>query len=853
MKAFIELPIIPILVVSILVAACDHARSSALTWDVGGSEANCSSAGSWSTGNAPVTTGETLVFDGPVNTDTINDFERTGNSAGIGKSSNEVSTPVPNLNSIVAAAPVIWPGQQTTIKWSIPNASSLDLNDGNGTQNYPASGSIVVTPECTTTYTFTARNAHGQSEKVLTVAVIPKPSARDALWQWSVPLTGVVSPETKENPRAFLYIPPNVSKVRGVIIGQHNMLEEPVLEHIAVRKGLADAGMAAIWVSPAFDGNFNFTANPNTPVIFQQMMDALAIESGYTELGKTPVVWIGHSAMAEAPYFFAAWDSQNAAATGAPKRCAASISLKGWYPGKHDSTTPTYSNSDLSGVPLLYIEGEYADANGRAGRALNFRNSTAGSIVTFFADVGGGHFDWNDNICESIGMYLRKIGQFRLPASAAADGTATLQTINPATQGYLADRWRKGQNPTADPAGVGSYTGNAGDAFWFFDKEHAEFAQNRCLPVKTSYQLLGYTLNGTLAAQSETHQQVNLSFNPDPAGDGLTFKLGSSFLDSVPAVSSRLTGWTGLPVGSPIGHSNNGPILINRICGPVDQLSPDTFRVRFDRIGTDNVFGQTRSRDIWLAATHPGDATYVRAVQQALLRIPLPLTGGSPQMISFPAIADQSILTASIPLSATTTGTSVHAGSTVDFYVREGPAKVNGNTLEFTQVPPRTKFPVKVTVVATQYGRNIAPLLQTAKPVVRTFSIKASLLEQWRLRHFGTATSAGEASDTADPDHDGRSNLLEYGSGTDPLVGDGSTSQNSGNDEDGTCLAITFDRIADPDITYIAEASSTLSQENWSSIWSSSGAANASGSVTVTDTELISLHPNRFLRLRMES
>lgn len=777
---------------------------------------------------------------------------RASNSVGMSEDSIQVSSPPPNLDSVAVASPVLWPGQSTTLTWAIPNAATLTINDGSGPQSQSTTGSLSITPNSTTTYTFTAQNAHGESTKTVTVTIVPKPATRDALWQWSVPLTSYVSSETNDNPRAFLYIPPGCQRVRGVIIGQHNMLEEPVLEHTAVRQGLADAGMAAIWVSPAFDGNFNFTANPNTPVIFQQMMDALAAESGYAELSKTPVIWIGHSAMAEAPYFFAAWDTQHSVASGEPKRCAAAISIKGWYPGKHDATTPTYANSDLAGVPLMYIEGEYADANGRAGSALSFRNSTSGSILSYLADVGGGHFDWNDSVCEYIGMYLRKIGQYRLPATAAADGTATLQTINAASQGYLADRWRKGQSPTANPAAVGSYTGNTSEAFWYFDQEHAETTHNKQLPVKSTYQLLGYTQNGTLMNQKETHLQVEPPFSPDPAGDGLTFKLGTAFLDTVPAVSSRLAGWSGLSVGSSIGHSNNGPILISRICGPVEQVSPDTFRIAFDRVGTNNIYGQTRSRDIVLMAVHPGDGTFVRAVQQSLLRIPLPLTSGTAQTITFPAIADQSVNLASIPLTATTNGTAIYAGAKVGFYVREGPAKVNGETLEFTSLPPRTKFPVKVTVVATQYGRNISPLLQTATPVVRTFSITATPLEQWRLQHFGTPSNTGDAADQADPDHDGRSNLIEYATGTEPLTANTGTVQSIGRTGDGSHLTLAFNRIADPGLLYQVMASDDLGQSDpWTQVWSSTGASNTAGPVIVEDTELIANKPKRFLRLQV--
>jgi hypothetical protein len=41
--------------------------------------------------------------------------------------------------------------------------------------------------------------------------------------------------------------------------------------------------------------------------------------------------------------------------------------------------------------------------------------------------------------------------------------------------------------------------------------------------------------------------------------------------------------------------------------------------------------------------------------------------------------------------------------------------------LKFTPVPPRAKFPVRVTVVAWQYGRSAAPKLKSAEPVERSF------------------------------------------------------------------------------------------------------------------------------------
>lgn len=627
------------------------------------------------------------------------------------------------MDSVVCTPDHIWAGAQSKVEWHIRDAKHVTIDAGNGPVSYDKRGTFVVTPSTTQQYHFVAKKAVGESKKTITIHVQPAPHFRDSLWQWSMPLKGMISSETNDHPRAFLYIPPDCQKLRGVLIGQHNMLEEPILEHVTVRKALAEANMAAIWVSPAFDGNFNFTKNPQAPVLFQEMMDGLATISGYSELSQAPVVWIGHSAMASAPYHFAAWDAQQARAKNQPRRAAAAISIKGIYPGMRDDNSPVYQDADLAEVPILFFNGEYEDAMGRAGKALHFRNHTPGVILSMVADVGGGHFDWNDHACQTIAQFLKKLAQYRLPDELAANGTGTLKQIDPTKQGWYADRWRKGQQPTAAPAPVASYQGKREEAFWFFDEEHAKQVDALYRQPKSRYQLLAYKQKGRIVEQSDSHQQVNLAFLPEPSGDGLTFRLDTAFLDRVPKVSGRLSSWTGLPAGSPIGHAaGNEPINLQRICGPVEQLSPDTFTIRFDRVGTTNLQAN-RTRDIWLMATHPGDDQTVRAVQQALLRIPYPLTQGEPQQIFFPEIPDQKADTASIRLRARSSA-SPTLSAVVHYYVLEGPAKITGDTLTFTKLPPRSKFPVKITVVATQYGRTIQPLLQTAAPVSRSFDLQ---------------------------------------------------------------------------------------------------------------------------------
>jgi hypothetical protein len=63
-------------------------------------------------------------------------------------------------------------------------------------------------------------------------------------------------------------------------------------------------------------------------------------------------------------------------------------------------------------------------------------------------------------------------------------------------------------------------------------------------------------------------------------------------------------------------------------------------------------------------------------------------------------------------------------------------------------------------------------------------------------------------------------------------------------------LALTFPRRPDPTLTYEVEASSNLA--TWQTLWTSTGPANTSGPVTVTDdTSLSPESPRRFLRLRV--
>lgn len=520
-------------------------------------------------------------------------------------------------------------------------------------------------------------------------------------YQWSVPVDAVLSTETSGSPRAWLWIPPTCKQVRAVILGQHNLLEETIFDNPVFRQAAAENDMAIVWVSPAIDGIFR--PDQGAGQVFEATLQALAQESGYSELAWAPIIPIGHSAMAGYPYQFAAWN---------PERTLVAISIKGTWPDARGADDFNFDNSRLNGVPLLFITGEYEDADGRAGKAASFRQRYPLSPLTMVADPGAGHFDFHDRLARYMGLYLHKVARYRLPEKSPLAGPVPLKPIDPAKNGWLYDRFRRDAMPKAAPAPLNQYTGPKDESFWAFDGELARATDVYTLQYRLKKpQLLGYVENGELQPQNpQKHEQVVLKFAPQP--DGQTFKISGSFIDTVP--EGRPTDWTGLPTGSPIKHSPNGvPIDVEVTTGPLKKVADDTFAIQFGRIGFDN---GKRSGAIWFQATHDGDDEYKRAAQQAALNIPIRNTAGTPQNLTFDSIPNQPVGVTSLPLRAVSS-----AGVPVSYYVQEGPADVEGTTLKFSPLPPRAKTPLKVTVVAYQWGRATEPKLQSATPIARTF------------------------------------------------------------------------------------------------------------------------------------
>ena len=80
---------------------------------------------------------------------------------------------VPVISSFTAAPNTIVCGDSSTLSWSTENSDTVTITPGIG--DVPASGSIQVSPDTTTTYTLTASNSAGTVSETTTLTVLFPP------------------------------------------------------------------------------------------------------------------------------------------------------------------------------------------------------------------------------------------------------------------------------------------------------------------------------------------------------------------------------------------------------------------------------------------------------------------------------------------------------------------------------------------------------------------------------------------------------------------------------------------------------------------------------------------------------
>lgn len=522
-------------------------------------------------------------------------------------------------------------------------------------------------------------------------------------WQWAVD-TGA-----KKTGKAYLWIPPDCEYVRGVVVCQQVILEAQVVNDPIIREALAKENLALIHIVPSMFGYEDFDPSLKGTERFQEVLDKLAEVSGYSEISQAPSCWLGHSGGSLWSWNYAWWH---------PDRCFGVISLH----AAPSSNPPTYKGKEKNApkpnidyVPILDISGQY-ECPGEVERTiewhwkwcrgglLSMRGVNKFSYVSLLVGPGVSHFGWDEAHAKYVGMFIKKAAHYRIPAERPEAGKLPKLINLPKTSGALTDITIM-TPPVYPTAAYNRFTGDPTLAMWHLDEELAKANDDFMAESKgKKVQLVSFVEDGKLLPNSWIQ---GLKFSPED--DGLTIKVKADFVSEVPP-------GLGYPGLSRIGHAE-GPIkyrLFGGWSGGGEQTGPDIFRIKFDRVSITKGAG-----GLMVMAYHPGDKDYAYCEQPCSINFPGKNTKGKPQKITFVPIPNQKPDAAEIKLEATS-----DSGLPVEFCVMAGSAEIKDGKLVLTKIPPRAKFPVKVSVVAYQWGRSIEPLVQTADYVEQSFLIE---------------------------------------------------------------------------------------------------------------------------------
>lgn len=515
-------------------------------------------------------------------------------------------------------------------------------------------------------------------------------SAQNGVWQWAVDMENHSVAPKYRHPVAYLWVPENCRNVKALLVAQHNMEEISILEYEGFRKRMAKLGVAELWICPRFNLPFDFTDGA------WESLDAtlarLAEESGYTELTEAPIIGIGHSAAASNPYYMAA---------SRPERVLACISTSGQWPYFRDGNfcPDVWGGRNIDFIPCLETMGEYESAESWALKGLQEKAEHPNTALSMLACPAEGHFAASEEKAEYIALFIKKALRYG--------------HVDPRKKGWLAERWKRDEAPSCKPAPIRKYKGDPAEAFWFFDRQMVKAAMKYQARFRgKQVQLVGLIQDGDTIPQRNTHMQLHPDFKTD--ADGLTMHFDTFFYDTVSSGSPRHKMWTGQEPGTAIGHPGEGKPYLEIIAAPAVVSSDNTLTLSWNRMAT----WEEKEVFIDFCIKHPGDEEYRPAVQQARITLPIRLTEGAEQHITFEPIEDVCAGWHPIILNA-----SSDSGLKAGFYAECGPVKIKGNSLYFTKIPPRAKYPIKVSVVAWQYGVRGENCIQTAEPVRQVFYI----------------------------------------------------------------------------------------------------------------------------------
>lgn len=509
-------------------------------------------------------------------------------------------------------------------------------------------------------------------------------------YQWAVP----VNIKDAES-RAFLWIPPNCKHVRGLIFASQVILEKKFCDDVFIRTACEKEGLGIVIVFRSPLTFFNYKDGADKTL--QKILDDLAAISGYDEVASAPLLTIGHSGAAIGAWNIAYWN---------PKRVIAILTLH----AAASVNPPEYdSKSRVEGIPVMAVSGEYEswaniveplDKHWRwlRGDLLDIRAKYNTALVCEVVQPGAGHFNFDEHLAKLAAMFIEKAAHYRI----SKDTTSSQLNNLVEESGWLTDV-NILSNDKFKPIAFKQFKGDASLAFWHMDEEIAKAVDDfPLLYGGKKDQRVAFVQNKKIVPASWINE---LQFQPN--NDGISFNVQADFLSHTP------DGVAGS--GKPLEHAQQKIkfLLIGGWGGGGKQINDSTFQIKFDHFGISRF-----TNNIQVMAYAEGNTEFKYAEQAGQIKFPEKNTEGKEQTIKFPIIDSVLLNTNPITLKALSS-----EGMQVSYFVKYGPAEVKGNQLYLTSIPPKTKYPVKVVVLAYQWGRNIAPYIQSAAPIERTYYI----------------------------------------------------------------------------------------------------------------------------------
>lgn len=518
--------------------------------------------------------------------------------------------------------------------------------------------------------------------RIFALLVLVHLPASAAVFQYSVPVVTDKSPS-----RAFLWMPPESKSIRGVVMAGMTLMEREFAQDRVIRETCARNDLAIVFLKCGL-----MAADP------QKVLDDLAGVSGYEELSRAPMLFVGHSA---------GGPQALKRAREYASRCFGLVQYRGGGPFNDDSLP--------AGIPALMMIGQFDEFAGKlreeSGREswqrscemlAEFRAKEPGQLASIVVEPGAGHFAWSDRNAPYLAMFISKAAAARLPVKRGDE----LRRIEPRS-GWLSDLSITGKVP---PGSFDSYKGEASNTAWHFDREMAEatVAYHKGLLGKKD-QFIRWN-DPTWVDAGARFFFTNLKWLAADA-----FEVHPVYADQYPTLQANNQGPRWADAGKPVGHST-APIRLKQVSGPLVVVGENRLRIEFNTLAP-----ATEAARPTFMAYSVGDDQFRYTEQVGMM--PRGFNGlkdGAAQSITFAPIA---------PLKAGGSPVEMQASSDrnlpVQFHVAYGPARVQGNKLIACELPARAKYPIELKVVAWQFGSAVEPKVRTATPVERTAKIEA--------------------------------------------------------------------------------------------------------------------------------